>query len=243
MELIPAIDIINGQCVRLSKGDYSQCKAYPDSPLHMAKVFEDLGIRRLHMVDLDGARAAHAVNLQTLERIATQTSLLIDFGGGIKSREDLQRVFDCGATYATIGSIAITNPHEVEAWVAEYGAQQFILGADCRNERIRINGWIDDTEEDVYSFIRHYQSLGINKVLCTDIEKDGMLAGPSFNLYQNIKARCPGITLIASGGVSSIDDVMRLDEMGVCHVILGKALYENHIDLKELVAKFDQHAG
>lgn len=238
MELIPAIDIINGQCVRLSNGDYGQCKVYSNSPVEIAKQFADMGFRRLHVVDLDGARSAHVVNYKILEQIAIHTRLVVDFGGGVRSDDDLRIVKDCGATYVIIGSIAVKNPIKVKDWIIKYGAENFILGADCLDERIRINGWIETAETDVFSFINNYVHFGMKKALCTDISKDGMLKGPSIELYQKIMNKCPECVLIASGGVSSLDDIIKLQEIGVNHVILGKAIYEGTINLAELVNKF-----
>lgn len=238
MELVPAIDIIDGRCVRLSKGDYNACKVYSDKPLEIAKQFEDLGFRRLHVVDLDGARSAHVINYSVLEKITSQTNLVVDFGGGIKSDTDLQIVWNSGAAYATIGSIAVTSSSTVKNWINQYGSERFILGADCLHEQIRINGWIDSTKTDVFTFINDYGRMGIHNVLCTDIAKDGMLKGPSIGLYEKILLKCPGCSLIASGGVRTLEDIEQLDSIGVKYVVFGKAIYEGTIDLGELVNNF-----
>ena len=239
MEIIPAIDIINGECVRLSNGNYEQCKVYSKSPIDVAKKFEDLGFQRLHLVDLDGARSAHVVNYKVLEQIAAQTGLLVDFGGGIKSEADLNLVKNCGATYVTLGSIAVKDPLKVREWISQYGAEYFILGADCLDERIKINGWKETAETDVFSFINSYAQVGVKKFLCTDISRDGMLNGPSIDLYKKIMDKCSGCILIASGGVSSLEDLFRLLEIGIQHVIVGKAIYEGRINLAEIVNRFN----
>jgi phosphoribosylformimino-5-aminoimidazole carboxamide ribotide isomerase len=231
-ELIPAIDIIDGQCVRLTKGDYGQKTVYSSSPVEVAKNFERLGFRRLHVVDLDGAKSKHVVNTATLRAITEVTSLVVDFGGGIKSDDDLRQAFDCGAAMVTIGSVAVTHPQLMEQWIATYGADRIILGADVRDGRLSINGWLEDSDTDVFDFIRHYHALGIRRVLCTDIAKDGTLAGPSIALYRQIMAAFPDLHLIASGGVSCDDDLLRLDEAGIPAVVFGKAFYEGRITVK-----------
>ena len=237
IELIPAIDIMDGKCVRLTKGDYNQQTVYSNSPVEMAKAFEAAGIRRLHVVDLDGAKSKHVVNLDTLKGITASTNLTVDFGGGIKTDEDIENVFACGASMVTIGSVAVTQKGLFGKWLDKFGADRIILGADLRNGNISINGWNEDTSENLVSFLEHYVSLGIKNVLCTDISKDGMMQGPSFSLYKEILSAFPGINLIASGGVSCVEDIKRLDLDGVPSVILGKAIYEGSIDIKSLVSE------
>jgi len=234
IEIIPAIDIIDGKCVRLSQGNYEQKKVYNENPLEVAKMFEDSGIRRLHLVDLDGAKAHHIVNYKTLERIATKTSLAIDFGGGLKSENDLSIAFDCGADMITGGSIAVKNPETFENWIQKFGANHIILGADCKNRKIAVSGWLESTEEEIIPFITSWVKKGIQKVICTDIAKDGMLQGTSIELYKEILQNEPDIHLIASGGVSSVKDIEDLAEADIPAVIIGKAIYEGRITLKEL---------
>lgn len=234
MELIPAIDLIDAKCVRLSQGDYAQTKVYNENPLEVAKAFEDVGIRRLHLVDLDGAKAHHIVNYKVLENIATHTSLEIDFGGGLKSDEDLRIAFECGAKMVTGGSIAVKSPELFEKWLQEYGGERIILGSDVKDEKIAINGWQDKTNIDIWSFLADYQAKGVRKTICTDIAFDGMLAGPSIALYRKIIERFPDLYLIASGGVSGMDDIHCLQEAGLPAVIFGKAIYEGRISLQEL---------
>ena len=234
IEIVPAIDIIDGKCVRLQQGDYSLKKIYSNSPLDVAKMFEDAGIKRLHLVDLDGAKANTIINYTTLETIATKTSLIIDFGGGVKSDENVKKAFSSGARMVTGGSIAVKDADLFTSWITTYGGGKIILGADCKNEQIAISGWETQTNENIYNFVENYISKGIHKVICTDIAKDGMLEGPSFDLYRNILAKFPTLQLIASGGVSSIDDIKKLDELGLSAVIVGKALYEDKIKLKDL---------
>lgn len=234
MRIIPAIDIIEGKCVRLTKGDYDTKKVYNENPLEVAKEFEDAGIQYLHVVDLDGAKASHIVNYKVLEQIATKTSLKIDFGGGLKSNEDLRIAFESGANQITGGSIAVKNPQIFEGWIQQYGSEKIILGADCNNEKIAISGWQEESELKVIPFIQDYQSKGIDYVICTDISKDGMLQGPSFNLYERILKETPDIKLIASGGISQFDELPKLAELGCEGVIIGKAIYENRISLKQL---------
>jgi len=234
MRIIPAVDIINGQCVRLTKGDYDTKKVYNENPLEVAKVFEDSGIQHLHVVDLDGAKASHIVNYRVLESIASKTNLKIDFGGGLKSDEDLKIAFDSGAHQITGGSIAVKNPEVFENWISKFGADKIILGADCKYEKIAISGWQEDSDLEVIPFIKGYQSKGISYVICTDISKDGMLEGPSFDLYSNIINESKDIKLIASGGISKYDELPRLKDMGCEGVIVGKAIYENRISLKEI---------
>lgn len=238
IELIPAIDIMNGRCVRLTQGDYDAKTVYSSSPVEMAKTFEAAGIKRLHMVDLDGAKSRHVVNMETLKSVTSSTDLIVDFGGGIKSDDDIEKVFANGATMATIGSVAITQKDMFERWLNKFGPERIILGADVRDGKISINGWRDDTSEDIIGFLEYYVSRGIRNVLCTDISKDGMMSGPSFSLYERILKAFPGINLIASGGVSSIDDIHNLDRTGVPSVVFGKALYEGKIDIGNLVNNF-----
>lgn len=234
MELIPAIDLIDAKCVRLSQGDYAQTKVYNENPLEVAKAFEDVGIRRLHLVDLDGAKAHHIVNYRVLENIATHTSLEIDFGGGLKSDEDLRIAFECGAKMLTGGSIAVKSPELFEKWLQKYGGERIILGSDVKDEKIAINGWQDKTDIDIWSFLADYQAKGVRKTICTDIAFDGMLAGPSIALYRKMIERFPDLYLIASGGVSGMEDIHCLQEAGLPAVIFGKAIYEGRISLQEL---------
>ncbi len=234
MRIIPAIDIIDGKCVRLTKGDYNTKKIYNEDPLEVAKQFVDAGIKYVHLVDLDGAKASHIVNYKVLEQIATKTNLKIDFGGGLKSDEDLRIAFESGADQITGGSIAVKAPEIFESWIQQYGSEKIILGADCKDEEIAIGGWQETSELQVISFVQGYQSKGIQVVICTDIAKDGMLQGPSFELYQRMLNEVIGIKLIASGGISQFDDIPRLSALGCEGVIIGKAIYENKISLKVL---------
>ena len=236
IELIPAIDIIEGQCVRLTKGDYDQKTVY-GSPLDMAREFERLGFSRLHMVDLDGAKSRHIVNSAVLRSITSETNLIVDFGGGIKTNEDIEQAFAAGAQMVTIGSVAVTNPDLFISWLDKYGAKRLILGADVRNGKISINGWKEDSEEDLLPFLRKYIEAGVKNVLCTEISKDGTLAGPAIGLYKQVMEAYPTLHLIASGGVSCIEDIKALDEAGIPAVVFGKAIYEGKIDLKELRVK------
>jgi len=233
IELIPAIDIIEGQCVRLTKGDYDQKTVY-GSPLEMAREFEQLGFSRLHMVDLDGAKSKHIVNDAVLRSITTETKLTVDFGGGIKTDEDIEQAFAAGAQMVTIGSVAVTQPELFISWLGRYGAERIILGADVRNGKISINGWKEDSQEDLLPFLKRYIDAGVKNVLCTEISKDGTLAGPAIELYKKVMKAYPELHLIASGGVSSISDIDALDEAGIPAVVFGKAIYEGRIDLKEL---------
>ncbi len=234
IEIIPAIDIIGGKCVRLEQGDYGTKKIYSENPLEVAKAFEGAGIRRLHLVDLEGAKARHVVNLKVLEEIASGTRLIIDFGGGIKTDADIRQVFEKGAGMATIGSVAITNPVLLDAWVAEYGSDRIILGADVKGDKIAISGWMNTTDTGLLEYLTAKRNAGIKKILCTDISKDGMLRGPAFELYQRIKRHVPDIYLIASGGVTAVTDIEKLEKTGVDAVVIGKAIYENNISLDEL---------
>ncbi len=231
MELIPAIDIIEGKCVRLTKGDYALKTVYADRPADMARRFEDLGYRRLHVVDLDGAKSKHIVNTNALKQIAETTSLIVDFGGGIKTDDDIRKAFDCGASMVTIGSVAVTHPEQMERWLQEFGSQNIILGADVRNGRISVNGWKEDSSEQLLPFLQRYIEKGITKVLCTDISRDGTLTGPAVSLYQEILKAFPQLHLIASGGVSSDDDLRCLEAAGLPAAVFGKAFYEGRITL------------
>ena len=234
IELIPAIDIIDGKCVRLTKGDYDTKKIYNEDPVSVAKEFEAHGIRRLHVVDLDGARSKHIVNDKVLQRIARETNLVIDFGGGIKTDEDVARAFEAGAHMITIGSIAVTDPERSMEWLHKYGPEHIVLGADVRNGRVSINGWKEDSQEELIPFLDRYLSEGMRNVLCTDISKDGMLQGPSIALYREVMEHYPDCHLIASGGVSSMDDIRALEAAGIPAVVFGKAIYEGKIELEEL---------
>ena len=238
IELIPAIDIIGGQCVRLTKGDYDQKTVYRDSPAEVAREFENIGFKRLHVVDLDGAKSKHIVNEQFLQTITAETHLTVDFGGGIKTDEDIEKAFTAGASMVTIGSIAVTNPDLFMGWLEKYGSDRIILGADVRHGKISINGWKEDSSEDLLPFLRKYVDAGVKNVLCTEISKDGTLAGPAIELYRQVMAAYPELHLIASGGVSSIEDIQALDTAGIPAVVFGKAIYEGRIDLNELREKF-----
>lgn len=234
MRIIPAIDIIDGKCVRLSKGDYDTKIIYNENPLEVAKSFEAHGIEYLHLVDLDGAKSSKIVNYKILEQIANQTSLKIDFGGGLKSDDDLRIAFESGANQITGGSIAVKNRAIFEKWISEYGSDKIILGADAKDEKIAVSGWLEDSNEDLIPFIQDYQTKGIQYVICTDIAKDGMLEGPSFDLYEKILAEAKGVKLIASGGISTFDELPKLAELGCEGTIIGKAIYEGRITLKQL---------
>ena len=232
--IIPAIDIIDGKCIRLTQGDYSQMKVYNENPLEVAKKFEDAGLRRLHLVDLDGARTGTIKNWKVLETIAGKTNLLIDFGGGIKTQNDVKIVFDSGASLATVGSIAVKNEEEIKNWFQNFGVTKFFLGADVKEEKIAIHGWQQTTDLWIYDFIEKYIAHGIQQLFCTDISKDGKLEGPSIDLYKNIILKFSKLHFIASGGVSSAKDVEELWKIGCKGIIIGKAIYENRISLKEL---------
>ena len=236
IELIPAIDIIGGQCVRLTKGDYDQKTVYRDSPAEVAKEFEKLGFKRLHVVDLDGAKSKHIVNAAVLSRITSETCLTVDFGGGIKTDGDIEQAFAAGASMVTVGSIAVTKPELFMLWLEKYGADRMILGADVRNGKISINGWKEDSAEDLLPFLRKYVDAGVRNVLCTEISKDGTLQGPAIDLYRRVMDEYPGLHLIASGGVSSKADIEALDAAGIPAVVFGKAIYEGRINLKELIS-------
>ena len=234
IELIPAIDIIGGQCVRLTKGDYDQKTVYRNSPAEVAKEFEQIGFKRLHVVDLDGAKSKHIVNEQVLKAITAETNLVVDFGGGIKTDADIEKAFSAGASMVTVGSIAVTDPDRFMGWLEKYGASRIILGADVRNGKISINGWKEDSGEALLPFMKKYIDAGVRYVLCTEISKDGTLAGPAIDLYKEMMATYPELHLIASGGVSSIDDIKALEVAGTPAVVFGKAIYEGKINLKEL---------
>ncbi len=234
IELIPAIDIIDGKCVRLSQGNYDSKKVYNENPLEVAKEFEAYGIRRLHVVDLDGAASQHVVNYRTLEQIATQTSLIIDFGGGIKTSGDIEIAFDSGAEMITLGSVAIKHPELFDEWLQTYGNEKIILGADVKDNRIAINGWKEESPQELMPFLNQHINKGVTKVLCTDINRDGMLKGPALDLYRSIMEAHPELHLIASGGISGMEDILKLDEAGIPAVVFGKAIYEGRISLKEL---------
>lgn len=233
IELIPAIDIINGQCVRLTKGDYAMKTIY-GSPQEMVMEFERIGYKRLHLVDLDGAKSKHIVNGAVLKNITSKTKLIVDFGGGIKTDDDIEEAFRLGASMVTIGSVAVSEPERFMGWLKKYGADHIILGADVRNGKISINGWKEDSSEDLLPFLAKYVDAGVTKVLCTEISKDGTLAGPAIELYQRVMATYPGLHLIASGGVSSIEDIKALEAAGIPAVVFGKAIYEGKINLQEL---------
>ncbi|KFF01161.1 1-(5-phosphoribosyl)-5-[(5-phosphoribosylamino)methylideneamino] imidazole-4-carboxamide isomerase [Chryseobacterium formosense] len=233
MKIIPAIDIIDGKCVRLSKGDYGTKKIYNENPVEVAKEFESFGIRFLHLVDLDGAKSKHIVNQKVLENIAKETSLQIDFGGGLKTLQDIEIAFNSGAKQITIGSIAVQNPEFCFDLIEKYGSEKIILGADCDNRKIKTSGWLEESNQDVIDFIIQYQEKGIKNVICTDISKDGMLEGPSTDLYKDILSQT-SIQLVASGGISCMEDICKMKEIGCSGTIIGKAIYEGKIELKEL---------
>lgn len=236
IELIPAIDLIEGKCVRLSQGDYDTKKVYGD-PVEMARKMEQVGVKRLHLVDLDGAKSRHVVNEKVLREICSATSLTVDFGGGIKTQDDLDKVFDAGAAMATAGSIAVTSPITVYSWIETYGAERIVLGADVRDGKISINGWKEDSPVELMPFLEDYIQRGIRNILCTDISKDGMLQGPNIGLYKDIMQHFPECHLIASGGVSCEEDIWALEEAGIPAVVFGKAIYEGRIDLEKLIVK------
>lgn len=234
IQIIPAIDIIDGKCVRLTKGDYDSSRVYDDNPVEMAKRFCDAGCRRIHVVDLDGARSSHIVNYRTLESIASKTSLDIDFGGGLKSDEDVRIAFDCGASMITGGSVAVKSPELFLGWLGRYGAQKVILGADVNGGKVATDGWLEQSEHDLLEFIKDYYEKGIRQIISTDISVDGTLSGPSVEMYRSMMSVLPDARIIASGGVSSLDDIMWLENAGVPAVIVGKAIYEGRITLKDL---------
>jgi phosphoribosylformimino-5-aminoimidazole carboxamide ribotide isomerase len=232
--IIPAVDILDGKCVRLEQGDYRLKKVYNEDPVSAAKRFEDHGITRLHVVDLDGARDKHIVNWNSLERIVSRTKLVVDFGGGIKTDQDLKVVFESGAAMATIGSVAVTDTDLFQSWLFAYGPEKIILGADARDGKIAVTGWTNITEISLFDFLREYKAMGVKQVLCTDIARDGMLEGSSVDLYKELVIKYNTMRLIASGGISSMDEIQRLDESGVSGAVIGKALYEGKIDLADI---------
>ena len=234
MIIIPAIDIINGKCVRLTKGDYAQKIIYNDNPVEVAKQFEDAGIERLHIVDLDGAKAGQIVNLNVLENVAAATSLQIDFGGGVKTISDVSNIFNAGAAMVTIGSLAVKHPEILEEWLMEFGTSKFLIGADVLDGKIKISGWLEDGGVNIFDFIGTVLSLGVTNIFCTDISKDGVMEGPSLELYKEIMHQHPEVKLIASGGVSNIDDVIALKEIGCKGAIIGKAIYERKVPINPL---------
>lgn len=234
MEIIPAIDIIEGKCVRLTHGDYAQKTIYNEHPLEVARQFEDAGLQRLHLVDLDGAKAGAVKNWKVLEAIAGKTGMVIDFGGGIKSEKDVNIVFDSGAALATIGSMAVKEEEAFTAWLRKYGAEKFLLGADVKAEKITVSGWTEQTTIWIYDFLEKYSGKGVKQIFCTDVSKDGALAGPSVDLYKSIVEKFPDLHFIASGGVSSLDDVYQLQDLGCKGVIIGKAIYEGRVTLQDL---------
>lgn len=234
IEIIPAIDLIEGKCVRLTQGDYGQKTIYNENPLEVAMQFQDAGLKRLHLVDLDGAKAKKVVNWKVLEKIASKTSLHVDFGGGVQSDEDLKAVFESGAKQATGGSIAVKNPEVFLNWLSVYGGEKIILGADAKKEKVAVSGWEEGTAIWVYDFVEEYVAKGVKYTISTDVAKDGLLQGPSFDLYKNLQDKCPDLKIIASGGISGLEDVEKLAEMNIYGVIIGKAIYENRIKLSEL---------
>ena len=233
IQVIPAIDIIDGKCVRLTQGDYNQKKEYSSNPLEVAKAFEGAGIKRLHLVDLDGAKAKQIVNHKVLEAIASKTGLLVDFGGGLQSDEDLKIAFESGAKQITGGSIAVKNEDLFSSWIEKFGKDKIILGSDCKDKMIAVHGWQETSEVSVFDLIEKYTSKGLEYTITTDVAKDGLLQGPSFELYEEIQERFPALQLIASGGVTNMDDIIKLNEMKVYGVIVGKAFYEGNISLKD----------
>jgi phosphoribosylformimino-5-aminoimidazole carboxamide ribotide isomerase len=235
MTIIPAIDIIDGKCVRLTQGDYNQKTVYNEHPLEVAKQFEDAGFTRLHLVDLDGAKAGAVKNWKVLEAIAGKTKLVVDFGGGIKTERDVNIVFECGSALATVGSIAVKDEATFTSWLEKFGADKFLLGADVKDEKIAVAGWLETTDIWIYDFIEKYVEKGVQQIFCTDVSKDGKLEGPSIDLYKNIVTKFPSLHFIASGGVSSINDVDELQEIGCKGVIIGKAIYEGKVKLNELL--------
>jgi phosphoribosylformimino-5-aminoimidazole carboxamide ribotide isomerase len=239
IQIIPAIDLIDGKCVRLTQGDYSQKKTYNENPLEVAKSFEDAGITRLHLVDLDGAKQKRIINHKVLELIATRTNLHIDFGGGVQSDEMIEIAFNSGAKQVTGGSVAVKNPELFEGWLQTYGSEKIILGADARDEKIAISGWEEATTKSVYEFVGEYLKKGAKYAISTDVAKDGLLQGPSFDLYQNLQDQFPDLQIIASGGVAEFDDIVKLNDMNIFGVIVGKAIYEGRVTLKQL-AEFNR---
>lgn len=240
IKIIPAIDIINGHCVRLSQGDYQRITDYSESPAAMAENFEALGFKRLHVVDLDGARSGKVINIKALKEITSRTNLIVDFGGGIKSEEDLKNIFEAGASAVSIGSIAVSDPDIVSLWADSFGAEKFIISADVRDNIVRTNGWTKNSGITLNQLISRYRNKNIRHVLCTDISRDGMLCGSNIELYKTIMEQFPDCKLIASGGISSLDDIKKLDEAKIPAVVIGKAIYEQQINLEELAQTFIQ---
>lgn len=236
MHIIPAIDIIDGKCVRLTQGDYAQKKVYNEDPLEVAKAFADAGVTRLHLVDLDGAKAKHIVNYKVLERIATRTDLHIDFGGGLKQDEDLRIAFESGAAQITGGTVAVKNPDRFLAWLERFGAERIILGADVKNGKIAVSGWQEESQEELLPFLERYLEAGVRYAICTDVSKDGLLQGSALELYAQIRERFPDLQLIASGGVTEMEEIERLQEIGCFGAIIGKAIYEGRIQLRDLIS-------
>lgn len=234
MQIIPAIDLIDGKCVRLTQGDYTRKKIYNENPVEVAKMFEDAGIKRLHLVDLDGAKAGEVINWKVLEKIVASTNLQIDFGGGIKKQQDVEKILNAGALFVTIGSVAVKNESLLTHWIEVFGTEKFFLGADVKDEKMAISGWQETTDIDIFSFLKKYTEKGLHYVFCTDVSKDGMLAGPSLDLYKNILTAFPSITLVASGGVSTMSDLEGLKSLGCKAAIVGKALYEGKVSLQDL---------
>ncbi|MFI5163691.1 MAG: 1-(5-phosphoribosyl)-5-[(5-phosphoribosylamino)methylideneamino]imidazole-4-carboxamide isomerase [Bacteroidia bacterium] len=234
IEIIPAIDIIDGKCVRLSQGDFAQKKIYNENPLEVAKQFEEAGIKRLHVVDLDGAKQGKVINLKVLEQISSQTKLIIDFGGGIKTTESARQVFDAGAKMISIGTVAVKNPKLFQEWILKFGSENILLGADVKKEQIVVSGWTENTSISIFNFISENILLGIKNIFCTDVSLDGMLQGPALSLYNKVLKQFPSINLIASGGVNSIEDIFQLEKAGCSGVIIGKAIYEGKIKLLNL---------
>ena len=235
MKIIPAIDIINGKCVRLTKGDYAQQKIYNENPVEVAKQFADAGLQRLHIVDLDGAKAGTIINIAVLEKVADAVNMVIDFGGGVKKITDVENILNAGASMVNIGSLAVKHPEVLEEWLMEFGADKFLIGADVLNENVKISGWLQDGGINIFDFVGKMIGVGATNIFCTDISKDGMMQGPSIELYKKIMQQHPEINLTASGGVSIINDVKRLKEIGCSGVIIGKAIYENLVTLDELI--------
>ena len=234
MRIIPAIDIIEGKCVRLTKGDYSTQKNYNEDPLEVAKAFEDIGLNYLHLVDLDGARASSIVNHKVLEKLSTNTRLQIDFGGGLRSNSDIKIAFECGAQQITVGSVAVKNPDIFVRWLDEFGSDKIILGADVKGDQIAVCGWMENSGESILPFVKKYQESGVEFVICTDISRDGTLEGPALTLYESLLSTCPEIKLVASGGISNISELPLLADLGCDGVIIGKAIYEKKISLSRL---------
>ena len=235
MYIIPAIDIIEGKCVRLTQGDYAQKKVYNEDPLEVARQFADAGVRRLHLVDLDGAKAKHIVNYKVLERIATHTDLHIDFGGGLKQDDDLRIAFESGAAQVTGGTVAVKNPERFLSWLERYGAERIILGADVKNGKIAVSGWQEESQEELLPFLERYLAAGVRYAICTDVSKDGLLQGTALGLYREVRERFPELQLIASGGVTKLEEVDSLREIECFGAIIGKAIYEGHLQLKDLI--------